>query len=57
MFSNPADSEELEALEKQHRSVLIQEKRAELTEAVENEDYLLAAKLRDEIAELKKMGV
>jgi len=57
IFSNPVDSEELEALEKQHRSVLIQEKKAELSEAVENEDYLLAAKLRDEIAELKKMGV
>lgn len=57
IFSNPADSEELDALEKQHRSVLIQEKKAELSEAVEREDYLLAAKLRDEINELKKMGV
>jgi len=57
IFSNPVDSEELEALEKQHRGVLIQEKKAELSEAIENEDYLLAAKLRDEITELKKMGV
>lgn len=56
-YSNPVDSDELEALEKQHRNVLIQEKKNELSEAVEKEDYLLAAKLRDEIAELKKMGV
>ena len=56
MALSVADSEELEALEKQHRGVLIQEKKAELSEAIENEDYLLAAKLRDEIAELKKMG-
>lgn len=48
------ESEELSALERQHMNRLIDEKKAELAAAVSREDYLAAAKLRDEIAELTK---
>ncbi|MBN1775156.1 MAG: UvrB/UvrC motif-containing protein [Clostridiales bacterium] len=51
-----AESKELKAMEKSHRSMLINQKTQELHDAVDREDYLTAAKLRDEIAELKKMG-
>lgn len=54
--ANLIESKELNVLEKQHREVLIQEKRSELEKAVSEEKYLLAAKLRDEIIELKKTG-
>ena len=46
------ESEELIALEKQHIDRLIEEKKAELAEAVSMEDYLKAAKIRDEISAL-----
>jgi len=53
-----SDSEELIALERQHMDRLIEEKKKELAEAVSAENYLKAAKVRDEIAELtKKRGV
>lgn len=45
-------SEELIALERQHLERLIEEKKAAMAKAVTAEDYLLAAKLRDEITEL-----
>ena len=52
------NSDELAALEKRHLEQLISEKKQELARAVEAEDYLLAAKLRDEINETstKKEG-
>lgn len=52
------ESEELDALEKQHMNRLIDKKKAELAAAVTAEDYLKAAKIRDEIAALnnKKEG-
>ena len=48
------ESEELEALEKQHMNRLIEKKNTELTAAISAEDYLKAAKIRDEIAALNK---
>jgi len=48
------ESEELIALEKQHIDRLIEEKRGELSAAVSVEDYLKAAKIRDEISVLLK---
>lgn len=52
------DSEELEALEKQHMNRLLEKKKTDLAAAVAAEDYLKAAKIRDEIAALvnKKEG-
>jgi protein arginine kinase activator len=52
------ESEELAALEKQHMDRLLEEKRAELAAAVAVEDYIKAARIRDEIAALnsKKEG-
>ena len=52
------ESEELDALEKQHMDRLLEKKRSELAAAVAAEDYLKAAKIRDEIAALnnKKEG-
>lgn len=48
------ESEELMALEKQHIDRLVEEKRTELAEAISVEDYLKAAKHRDEISALLK---
>ena len=48
------ESEELIALEKQHINRLVEEKRTRLSEAVSDEDYLKAAKIRDEISVLLK---
>ena len=48
------ESEELIALEKQHMDRLIAKKKTELSAAVAAEDYLKAAKIRDEIAALCK---
>ena len=52
------ESEELEALEKQHMNRLLEKKRTDLAAAIAAEDYLKAAKIRDEIAALinKKEG-
>lgn len=47
-------SEELQALEKQHLGRLLEKKNKELQIAVSIEDYLKAAKIRDEIADLNK---
>lgn len=46
------ESEELDALEKQHMDRLCDKKREELAAAVAVEDYMKAAKIRDEIAAL-----
>lgn len=51
-----AESEELAALEKQHMDRLIEEKKAELSAALSAEDYLAAAKIRDEIIVLSRKG-
>lgn len=48
------ESEELIALEKQHINRLVEEKKTELAAAVSVEDYLKAAKIRDEISALLK---
>lgn len=52
------ESEELIALEKQHLENLLKEKKEALARAVAAEDYMTAAKIRDEIADLtgKKEG-
>lgn len=48
------ESEELIALEMKHINRLVEEKKAELAAAVSVEDYLKAAKIRDEISALLK---
>lgn len=48
------DSEELAALERKHIESLIEEKQEKMKSAVSTEDYLLAAQLRDEIAQLTR---
>ena len=48
------ESEELIALEKQHLDRLVEKKKEELSAAIAAEDYIKAAKLRDEIAEITK---
>ena len=52
------ESEELKILEKQHLENLLKEKKEALAKAVAAEDYMTAAKIRDEIADLagKKEG-
>ena len=52
------ESEELIALEKQHLENLLKEKKEALAKAVSAEDYMTAARIRDEIADLtrKKVG-
>lgn len=47
-------SEALLVLEKQHTKRLIEEKKAELSAAVSAEDYLNAAKIRDELDDIMK---
>ncbi|NLW89690.1 MAG: hypothetical protein GXY43_08265 [Clostridiaceae bacterium] len=44
---------ELMEMDRKHKAMLISKKTAELNEAVEREDYLSAARLRDEISVLK----
>jgi len=56
MQSGTPESEDLLEMERKQRTVLIARKKDELDEAVAREDYLTAAKLRDEIAELKAKG-
>jgi protein arginine kinase activator len=48
------ESEELIALEKQHLENLLKEKKDALAKAVAAEEYMTAAKIRDEIADLNK---
>ena len=52
----PAGSDELSSMEKKHRMAMLTHKTDELKAAVEREDYLTAARLRDEITELKMRG-
>lgn len=53
---NETESEDLINMERKQQTALIAQKKEELEAAIAREDYLAAAKLRDEIAELKTKG-
>lgn len=53
---NETESEDLINMERKQQTALIAQKKEELDAAIAREDYLAAAKLRDEIAELKAKG-